>query len=60
MPKPEDKWILNFTINNEKHFISYENKFYSQEVKKGDILIMEKPDKDFYSYIKTTKNYDIK
>ena len=60
MPKPEDKWILNFTINNEKHFISYENKFYSQEVKKGDILIMEKPDKDFYSYIKTTKTYDIK
>lgn len=55
----EEDWYLKFSINNENYSLNIQNNTFFQEVKKTDILKVEKPDKNIHAYIKNIYNYDI-
>ena len=48
LSKINEDWVVNFSINNNSYCINFQNDTFFQEVKSGDILIIEKPDKAFY------------
>ena len=58
-PKLDEDCILNFSINNDNYSINSKNPTFFQKVKCGDILKIEKPNKDVYTYINAIYNYTI-
>ena len=57
-PELNENCILHFSINNNNYSISFNETFF-QKVKYGDILKIEKPNKNIYAYINPIHNYTI-
>ena len=55
-----ENWTLNFIINYENYTINSQNDTFIKEVKKSDILLIEKPDNNIHVYIKVLPNYNIR